>query len=1014
MLNNMKPIILSVLLSMSSLLMMAQSPVADAAWKGSSDAANADSSAMRRASAKQDSLGAILSMAAKQDSLGAILYSQGQFAEAQRCFREAAGWRKRLLGRRSSAYLRSVTYLASSYYQAGDIKQAIAVGDSLIQLITDSVSPNYADLYDVYTNQMYCYYALRRMDKAIDYAHKAVDVLEHQDRMYVHSYVHALANLGYCLDVAKRNDEAKRYLDHAVAIAKDSLKPTDNAVLEAMNSQAYNYSYRGDYGKAIEIMYEVVQRTREATPGSPNLAVRLAALSYFYAAIENYEGAINVTQEILPLYKKFYGEDSFNYNDLGQRLGNYYRESGRVAEALPYHQRAVEIAEKTYGKNHREYALALGNLAADYHHLDSIDKALALYTEAVDAMNNADSEAALIMEFNITNVLADAGRFDEALPEAERITKLFRDSIGVNNRDFPVALGHLAALYRQAGKYEQSLQVKRELVDIIAARVNRIFPSLTENARAEFYGSMRHHFNHIIPCALKAESPFATTLLYDANLVNKGLLLSSSIEFARYVEQKGDKELIANYKQLRKLQLAQQRYIQQPVRYQNQDTVRMRQAQIDDLEQKVMTQCHEYGSFMDRLRITTADVRKALKKGEVAIEFMQDKGRKSEGEMVALILRPEWQAPKMVHIPNRDYLQQFVDMRARTYLNTQLSDTIWRDIIRVGQIKPTDKVYFAPDGALYQLAIEYLPYTAQYKGAIQISTDTVMPTMADVYNLYRLSSTRELCFRNSDAFKLEKERLREAVLYGGVYYNPENKRGAIQYLPGTLSEVQAIAEQIGAKNMFTALGASEEQFKQMSGHAPELMHIATHGFCLSDVTEVNAMQRTGMLLANSENAWKGEDVEPSREDGILTAQEISGLNLSGNQLTVLSACETALGAISSDGVMGLQRGFKKAGVHALIMSLWQVNDEATEKMMKAFYQHLNEGLTPREALRSAQYDLRGFKPEPIAEGDTEEVQTRKLNFLRQSQVRAANKAKKYPFANPRYWAAFILLDATDK
>ncbi len=990
----MKPLLLSVLLVVSSVV-MAQEPVAN------------DSLAQH---------------AARQDSIGALLYSQGQFTEAQRCFREAASWRKRLLGRKSTAYLRSVTYLASSYYQSGDVKRAIEVGDSLIQLITDSVSPNYADLYDIYTNQMYCYYALRKMPKAIDYARKAVDVLEHQDKMYVHSYVHALANLGYVLDVAKRNDEAKRYLDHAVAIANDSLKPTDNARLEVMNSQAYNYSYRGDYGKAIEIMYEVVQRTREATPESPNLAIRLAALSYFYAAVENYDGAISVTKEVMPLYAKFYGENSFNYNDMGQRLGNYYRESGRVEEAIPYHRRAVEVAEQTYGKQHREYALALGNLAADYHHIaigehptpNAIDTALALYQQAVQIMQGEDLEASLILEFNITNVLADVARFDEALPQAEHIIKTFRDSVGIYNRDFPVALGRLAALYRQAGKYEESLQAKREILDIVANRVNRIFPSLTEKARAEYYGSMRMHFNGMIPAALKAESPFATTLLYDANLVNKGLLLASSIEFARFVEQSGNKELIANYKQLRKKQIALQQYLQQPPKRQNEDTIRVRQAEIDDLEQKVMTQCHEFGSFMDRLRITTADVKKALKKGEVAIEFMQDKGRKSEGEFVALILRPEWTAPKMVRIPNADYLYQFVEMRAKTYLNTQLSDTIWANILKVGQIKPTDKVYFAPDGPLYQLAIEYLPYTDGYHGTIQLSTDTVLPTMADVYNLFRMSSTRELCFRNTDAFKLEKSRLREAILYGGVYYNPLNERGSIPYLPGTLSEVQSIADQIGSGNLLTAMQASEEAFKNMSGKAPQLMHIATHGFCLSDVTEENAMLRTGLLLANSENAWKGDDVEPTREDGVLTAQEIAGMNLNGNQLTVLSACETALGAITADGVAGLQRGFKKAGVHALIMSLWPVNDEATEKMMKAFYGHLNEGMTPREALRSAQYDLRGFKPVPIAEEDTEEDKARKLKFLRQSQVKAANKAKKYPFAHPRFWAAFILLDATDK
>ena len=108
-----------------------------------------------------------------------------------------------------------------------------------------------------------------------------------------------------------------------------------------------------------------------------------------------------------------------------------------------------------------------------------------LYTEAVKVMQRADLEASLILEFNITNVLADAGRYEEALPQAEQIVKTFRDSVGIYNRDFPVALGHLAALYRKMDNYEQSLKVKREIGDIVAARGNQIFPSLTERARAE-------------------------------------------------------------------------------------------------------------------------------------------------------------------------------------------------------------------------------------------------------------------------------------------------------------------------------------------------------------------------------------------------------------------------------------------------------------------------------------------------------------------------------------------------
>ena len=112
------------------------------------------------------------------------------------------------------------------------------------------------------------------------------------------------------------------------------------------------------------------------------------------------------------------------------------------------------------------------------------------------------------------------------------------------------------------------------------------------------------------------------------------------------------------------------------------------------------------------------------------------------------------------------------------------------------------------------------------------------------------------------------------------------------------------------------------------------------------------------------------------EDGILTAKEIALMDLRGTDLITLSACQTGLGEVSGEGVFGLQRGFKKAGVSSILMSLWKVDDIATQILMTAFYENLLSGKSKAESLRIAQ-----------------------------DEVRSTDS-----YEDPYYWAAFILLD----
>lgn len=146
---------------------------------------------------------------------------------------------------------------------------------------------------------------------------------------------------------------------------------------------------------------------------------------------------------------------------------------------------------------------------------------------------------------------------------------------------------------------------------------------------------------------------------------------------------------------------------------------------------------------------------------------------------------------------------------------------------------------------------------------------------------------------------------------------------------------------------------------------PEVLHLATHGYFCSkaDVTDgenafENPLLYSGLVLAGANRSILGENDRvldpPMVEDGILTSLEISGLNLVGTELAVLSACQTGLGEIvSGEGVFGLRRAFQHAGAQSIVMSMWSVPDKQTRELMQNFYENWLSGETKAEALRNS-------------------------------------------------------------
>ena len=387
------------------------------------------------------------------------------------------------------------------------------------------------------------------------------------------------------------------------------------------------------------------------------------------------------------------------------------------------------------------------------------------------------------------------------------------------------------------------------------------------------------------------------------------------------------------------------------------------------------------------------DVVKGLRKDEACIEFVKYTANSyswsdsaPKPHYSAMVLLPNDKAPIFVDLFDEDDLLEVYELQPKSYdieIGQILYSKIWDKIQQY--IEGKDRVFFSPMGLLNLINIELL-------------TDNRGRTATERFNLYRVSSTRNLLKKNENYRDIHF-----VASFGGVdYENAQgyadmmrsiNTRGNWTYLQNTLLEVNQIEDLLKDSGVdvatYTGPRATESAFKQLDGTQTDIIHIATHGyyipqsqrsaipyFAKSENTESiqDELFYSGLILSGGQKAWNDSIFKPDNNDGILTAYEISKLDLHNVNLVVLSACETGLGDDLFDGIFGLQRAFKKAGAGAILMSLWQIDDKATSEYMSLFYEKLVEGYSKHDAYFSTVLSMK----------------------------------EKYPDAT--YWASFVLLD----
>lgn len=401
---------------------------------------------------------------------------------------------------------------------------------------------------------------------------------------------------------------------------------------------------------------------------------------------------------------------------------------------------------------------------------------------------------------------------------------------------------------------------------------------------------------------------------------------------------------------------------------------------IENFKQSYVSIIYQDKSLFQYLFTSWIGIKNKLRDTEKAIVFAKvERDATENSQYIAFVIDHSCDKPKIINICNESELIAW-ENDGRLDI-TGLHDIIWKPLSN--EISACSRVYFATDGLLHKLPIE---------NALKDCDCTAI----------RLSSLRTLSQR------LSKNKLNKAVLFGGLRYGTqadesttENRsRYGVGELPNSKTEVTEIAnmlQQTGrTATIYTDNKGTEEIFRSLSGNKIDILHLATHGFfwATEEVEHYNyigfltkgdrnteedlSMLSSGLLFCGANLSLAGEQISDV-EDGVLTARELATLDFSNTNLVVLSACDTGLGEVNSEGVFGLQRGFKLAGAKSLLMSLWKVDDEATRALMTEFYHHLLDGKSKTESLRLAQEYVK-------------------------SQA---------GWQSPEYWAGFILLDALD-
>ena len=860
----------------------------------------------------------------------------------------------------SNIYLNELLRASDWYMNQKMIDNSIYLVSSCNSIIKNNNINNYEIEYQTFYRLGFLYREKNNLDSALVYYKKINDItIINEDNNSI-AYANSLNNLGLIYLEKYQFGEAEKFMRRAYEIKKGIL--LKNNEKQTIVNTLYN----------LALVY-----------------------GYLYD-LENQSYFANITHETL----LWLFENKREYFDMNMYIQNEfiiiandlcYDLNGKALQRL---DNIIKLLTKVNNIDNYRLIASYNMMGHSYYMLGDTEKAIKCFNVSLK-YNNIDSIFNLIR----TDDYKDLKQYMNSLIGLKSIYLEIKDyknlSIIIERLQFLLKTNN-SPIYKQdileaKIKMVTSIGDNNGLKELLDEYTNSVISDLSSmskyltNDKLDKYINIIDfkYKNYFFQPELNSQDIGASN--YNLNMIIKSIILFNSIGLKNAIYDSNDDELIKLYES----------YLNNKENY-----LGFNEIILDSLERELISIVGEYSALKRRFELRWIDVRNNLKNNESAIEFSKYFDEEdSSFKYMAQVLRPNYEYPHIVKLGSEKEIEKYKSGNGLS----ELYHLVWEPIDSL--LEGVQTIYYSPDGLLYSVPFHAL-----------CTNDTAgCSYLMDKYTLHQLSTTRYL----ADSTLINTKPLNNTIaLYGGINYEIVNdtintnqeetnedflfantlKREttfkAVDYLPGTKQEVESIVPLLNRNKWTTTLStgakATEQLFKSKSDTlAPSIIHIATHGFAFPDKEEKrkknnmdmlmlnntqmqytaaeDPMMRCGLMFAGANKSWTGkqkEMIEQTGQDGILTAAEVANMDLSNTKLVVLSACETGLGKVEgSEGVFGLQRGFKLAGVEQLIVSLWKVPDRETMELMNLFYTDLTITKDPVVSFSKAQKQMRNNYPD---------------------------------------------------
>lgn len=857
------------------------------------------------------------------------------------------------------------------YERAFDANRA---GERLVYINQKSANINFAQALGLLTDEASMFRIT--FDSAVNIASLVnIDTLSIEER---YALGKTIANYSILIHSEGRYNLSKDFFEQTIRFFEQEIGEGSVAFASLYNNLAVVLQSKGSFTEAESYFDKAlgILKSKERSK-SVSYAIVLSNKALLYNEIGQYEEASRTIEEATLLADgelRLKGRDNTSFK-INKGLIHYT--SGEYAEAERIFRDVIALKERRMAANQTDVGNVKNYLAATLMAQQNFSEVPSLLSDALEIFGKKYSTshpAYIKAQHNLGKYYLISGDLEKASNVLQKVNTTTLEYFGETHPDYLSSLEDLAVVAWSQGNNSLARARFSEVLQTNLSLVEKYFGAMSEYEKGQYWAKVRPSILKFYAFAVEnyASDPSLMTEMFNIHLKTKGILLSASTKVREQILSSNNEPLKRKYREWVE---AKERLLL----YYSYSKTQLQELEINLLaeeekanaiEKELNRLSTEFAEANKLPTATIAEVKSKLGGEDVAIEVIGypvfDKVFKEDKNYAFLVASLDRLNPELVLIKEGSKL----DTRyAKGYLNKikmQMDDNttyrkFWEPVDQV--LAGKENVHLSLDGIYFQVNV----------GALQRADGSYV---SDTYDFHYYTSTRDLIASPSASSQ------KTATFFG---YPDYGSKGLVAPLPGTRDEIASISQITKSRGFntqtFLQREASEANFKKMS--SPSLLHIATHGFFLPesstsgekvfgiDVTEADAnpLLRSGLMLANAEQAMTSSQQQStevtSLNNGILTAYEVMNLDLKNTDMVVMSACETGLGEVKSgEGVYGLQRAFQVAGTETLVMSLWKVSDEATQKLMTSFYQNWMGGMAKEAAFLAAQQKLREAFPEP--------------------------------------------------